>query len=712
MSEWKKKNIAKEVVLELQKKYHCDALTASVLARRGITESSDIMYFFENDKRYLHNPFLFNDMEDAVDRILDAAQEKEKVLIFGDRDVDGITSTTLLYQYLKDLGLDVKYQLPEGDDAYGLSMKAVEAFAEEYGTLIITVDCGISNNAEIARAAELGIDVIVVDHHNAPGELPEPAIIINPKIEDSGYPFRDISGCAVVYKLLTALRFAQTELYKQEITLLNVQPLNDTFVVECIKTENLIEKERFSEAYVPGVISIQQTRLLPFLKGQQIFVWDMAVQKKMLAKIFGNNVEFNFMDLQPEISKEIPSVANMSLLRLKSMSRLAFYNSKPSTEIDSFFNLFVTYVQKKTTDKNKQLRDEYELQLVMLAAIADIMPLKNENRILVNQGLLSINTSNRIRPGLLEIMGRLNLLGKKVGSSDLSWNVIPVFNAAGRLGNPKNALELFLAEDPAKRNEYADQLIEMNNLRKSLGTEAFAIAEKAAYDSMERFSNNLSVVFDERINRGVTGIVAGRLSQQLRVPSIVMTSPNGDVVVGSVRSVRGFDVTEMLNQSDSLFLNHGGHNFAAGFSLKKENVEQFLNNLERFAPLIEFTEPQEHSINIDAELPENYIKPDLLKHIDLFEPYGEENPALTFLSRKIKILQADLMGKTGRLHLKLTLSCGQHKWPAIYWGAAERLGRDFNPGDYIDIVYQINRNTFNGIETPQMIIVDAKKSDN
>ncbi|MCR4714808.1 MAG: DHH family phosphoesterase, partial [Treponemataceae bacterium] len=165
MSEWNKKPVAKEIIHELNERYGCDPLTASILARRQVTKGKDILYYMEDDKRFLHNPFLFTQMEDAIDRILDAAEEKEKVLVFGDRDVDGITSTTLIYEYLISLGIDASWKVPSGDEQYGLTIKAVEDFAASYGTLIITVDCGIRNNAEIAKAAELGVDVIVLDHH-------------------------------------------------------------------------------------------------------------------------------------------------------------------------------------------------------------------------------------------------------------------------------------------------------------------------------------------------------------------------------------------------------------------------------------------------------------------------------------------------------------------------------------------------------------------
>ena len=715
MLEWNKKNIAKEVIHELNERYLCDPLTASILARRQITKGSDILYFLEDDKRFLHNPFLFNQMEDAVDRILDAAEEQEKVLVFGDRDVDGITSTTLLYEYLKDLGIEVSWKVPSGDEQYGLSVKTVEDFAASYGTLIITVDCGIRNNAEISRAAELGIDVIVLDHHEPPEEIPSPAIIIDPKTEDSGYPFSGISGCAVVYKLLTALRFARTELYKQEICLLNVRPVNDAFMVECIKTQNMAEKERLSETFVPGIVKISQTRLPDFLRGQQIFTWDAPLQKKLLEKVFGNSAEFNFLDLRPEISKIMPSASSASLLRLAGTSKIARYKDAPSSEIDTFFNLYVTFVQIKTKDKNNALRDDHELQLVALAAIADIMPLRDENRILVRQGLASMNKGN-IRPGLMELLAKSNMLGKKINSYELSWNITPIINSAGRKGEPETAIKLFMSTDANERNEAADRLLALNRERRSKTDEATAIAKVIAQDNFDNFSQKLAVAYDERLDRGVTGLTAGKLTGIFKTPAVVIAKLGEDKVIGSIRSPsgsdgdKGYDITSFFDLLSDLTELYGGHKFAAGFTLQKKDLETFLSRLQRFSQTIELPDLMHETINIDAELPENYINPDLLKLVDRLEPYGEANPQLVFMSKGLRILQADVMGKTERMHLKLTLGVGRTKWPAIYWGASERLKRDFDTGDKIDILYRISRNTFNGVETPQMIIVDAHKT--
>ncbi len=704
-----KKEIAPEMVREICTRFSCDALTASIFARRNVTTGPDIQYFLEDDLRYLHSPFLLSGMEDAVDRILAAKEEGEKVLIFGDRDVDGITSTTVLYRCLKDMGIEVSWRIPSGEDTYGLSLKAVEEFAANYGSLIITVDCGISNNVEIDRAVELGIDVIITDHHNPPENLPNATIIIDPKLPEDEYPFPFISGCAVAFKLASALRFAQNELYKQELCLLDVRPVNEAYIIDCIKMVNMTERARLSEIITPGMVRIEDTRLMQFLRGQQILVWDADLQKKQLAKIFGNGIEFNMMDLRPEIATEIPSVRTASLLRIKESSKLLRYREGNQSEMDGFFNIFITYIQKKTATPDNQKKTQADLQLVMLAALADIMPLHNENRILVRQGLAALN-GGEVIPGLRELLARLNMLGKRITSTDISWNVVPVLNAAGRLGRSELAVELFLSETSQQRDTIAEQIIQLNKDRRQLGTDAWGYVEKQAYESFEKYNKKLVVVVEPRIHRGISGILAAQLVKVFEVPCIAITILEDGTAVGSVRSTRGFDVTPMLDSCGELFLNHGGHNYAAGFSLNKENLDALLQHFLEYTAVIELEDNQDSTLQTDAEIPHDYLTPNLLKTIDLFEPYGEGNPQLLFFSRKLKIVGADIIGKGEKKHLKLVLAGGKHKWPALFWNEAERLGRDFALGDTIDVVYRLERNLFNGMETAQMIVQEVERS--
>lgn len=710
MSEWFKKQISKTQVESVSKKYSLDPITASIMVRRGITGGRDILYYIEDDLRFQHSPFMFAAMEDAVDRILDAKEENEKVLIFGDRDVDGVTSTTVLYDCLSSMGIDVSYKLPGGDDAYGLSIQAVEEFAANYGSLIITVDCGISNNAEIAKAAELGLDVIVVDHHNAPETLPSPAIIIDPKTENSGYPFPDISGCAVVYKLVSAIRFSQSSWYKQDVTLLNVNKENSA--VECVKVRNLVPVSRLTQTIDQNTASLSDTNLPSYLQGQLLLAWDAKSLSQDLQSLFGDGAQFNLVDIREEAAKLFPKFASMTLTQLKGMSKMAKYGDHEPTEIGGFYNIFVTWVQKSLAKDFPSFAqaEEKDLQLVALAALADIMPMKNENRIFVKNGLKSIN-SGRIRPGLRELMAELNLTGKRINSIDLSWVVVAHLNAAGRLGQPELAAKLFITDSQNERLETAKQIIELNAERKQLCVDAWNYAGIQAKASIPLHSNKLCVVIDERINRGVSGILAGRLVSTYNVPAMAVTIVDG-IAIGSMRSCRDYDVTQFLNKMDDLFINHGGHNFAAGFSFKRERLAEFEERIKTLSSEIKLGDTKDTGGDIDAEIPAQYLTPALLDISDRFEPYGEENPQLLFMAKNIRVASGQRMGKGEKMHLKITVDCGKYKWPCIFWNEGERLGRDFNVGDRVDFIFRVERNVFNRIETPQINLVDIKKSDN
>ena len=182
---WELPEISRDEVQRLAERFHCDPMAAAILLRRGISAPEELRFFFDDDLKTTHNPFLFSDMEDAVDRILQARTEGERVLVFGDRDVDGITSTALLVSRLREMGMEVSWQVPMGDDHYGLTEDVVRAFAAADGTLIITVDCGITAVKEIDLAQSLGIDTLIIDHHNPQDVVPEAVAISNPKLDDS-----------------------------------------------------------------------------------------------------------------------------------------------------------------------------------------------------------------------------------------------------------------------------------------------------------------------------------------------------------------------------------------------------------------------------------------------------------------------------------------------------------------------------------------------
>lgn len=712
MKKYIKKNVSIDVVKQLHEKFNLSKLEASILARRNITSSNSLLYYLEDDLRFSHIPFLFKNMEDAVERILAAKEEGEKVLIFGDRDVDGITSTAILYSYFKSQGMDISYRLPVGEDAYGLSIAAIDDFAKNYGSLIITVDCGISNIKEIDYANSLGIDVIVTDHHNPPEVLPNALTIIDPKISDSGYPFKDISGAAVAYKLVSALRFSKYDIYNQEFCLLNVvKTEGNTYIIQCIKIRNLVKIAELTQEITEFPISINSTSLPEFLKGQIILTWNVNSTKESLQEIFGTRIDFNLIDLQSEISKEIPFVAGKTIDQLNKCSKISKYTDYETTDLEALHNLFITYIEKINSKKfpKDAVDSSNDLQLVTLAALADIMPMQNENRIFVKSGIHSIN-KGKTRYGIAELLARLNLVGKPLNSTDISWKLIPVLNAAGRLGQSNLALELLISEDATERERLAEKIIELNEQRKRFVEEAEFSTIQQAQESLQIYDNKICLVADEKINKGITGILATKMVQKFQVPSIAITfTEDKSVAAGSMRSCRNCVATKLLDNFGDFFINHGGHDYAAGFSFDSAKLEIFKAKLKELSKDIILSDEGDEII-VDAELPTEYINPDLLPLVEKFEPFGEENRDLVFVSKSLKIQDAKIMGKTEPYHLKITFDCGKYKFPAIFWKEGERLNRDFKIGDKVDVLYTIGKNVFNGNITPQMIIIDIEKS--
>ena len=643
ISKWVKKPVTKQQIEPLCNSFNISPLLASIFVRRGITQGQDLLYYLEDDLRFQHNPFSFSGMEDAVERILQAKEEGEKVLIFGDSDVDGVSSTAILYEQLVSMGIDVQCRLPLENDGYGLNIQAIDDFAAQDGTLIITVDCGISNNEEIAHANDLGIEVIVTDHHNPPENLPEAIIILDPKLEDSNYPFDGISGAAVAYKLASALRFADTDFYGAEICLLELRENQEEkcFYADCLKIKNLVKIKELHEKIIPGQTSIYDLKLPYFLQGQLIYSWDSRTNLNLLGQLFGSGIEFNLNDLRNEISRVIPSVQNKSSSQIKALSQIAKYDEE-ADELTSIYNLYVTYCKRLIAQKKPQQieNEQKDLQLVALAALADIMPMKNENRIFVRNGILSIK-KNHPRKGLAELFNKLNINYDALTSTDLSWTVIPALNAAGRMGQADLSLKLLISENAREREQLAATINDLNEKRKDLVSDACFKVHQKAEESLSLHSNKLCICVDQCINKGVTGIVATRLMQDFNVPTIAITFEN-EICTGSMRSCRGFVATDFLDSLGDIYINHGGHNFAAGFSFYKEKLEVFLSKVKESAGAINLDD-QISDIFVDAEIPPEHLTPENFSLIDTFEPAGAESPELILMTKGIKIIDTAVL---------------------------------------------------------------------
>lgn len=220
---WELYNLDENVIKNIEKKYNISNLLATVLVNREIINDEEIKVFLEPTRKDFHDPFQMPDMNKAVDRITKAMKNKEKVIIYGDYDVDGITSTVVLKSFLDEHGLNVDYKIPNRlNEGYGLNKNAIKEIADKGYNLIITVDCGISGIEEIKYANELGMEVIVTDHHEPLDEIPDAVAVIDCKRKDNKYPFKSLAGCGVVFKLIQAISIKQNYNEKDYLKYLDI----------------------------------------------------------------------------------------------------------------------------------------------------------------------------------------------------------------------------------------------------------------------------------------------------------------------------------------------------------------------------------------------------------------------------------------------------------------------------------------------------------
>ena len=237
----------------LQEKFKINKLLARILANRGITEEK-ARVFLEPTRNDFHDPFNMPDMDKAVERILKAKQNKEKVIIYGDYDVDGITSITVLKSFLKDIGIEAAEYIPNRlNEGYGLNKEAIEKIAEEKYSLMITVDCGITGIEEIEYAKQYGIETIVTDHHEPTNELPQAVAVVDCKRKDNKYPFRELAGVGVVFKLTQAIGITLKLQEKEYLKYLDIVALGTISDIVPLVDENRVITKL-------GLKLIEQTR--------------------------------------------------------------------------------------------------------------------------------------------------------------------------------------------------------------------------------------------------------------------------------------------------------------------------------------------------------------------------------------------------------------------------------------------------------------------
>jgi single-stranded-DNA-specific exonuclease len=346
------------------------------------------------------------------------------------------------------------------------------------------------------------------------------------------------------------------------------------------------------------------------------------------------------------------------------------------------------------------------LDLVVVSIASDIVPITGENRVLAYYGLKKLNSSPSL--GLKSIIDICGLNDKDITISDIVFKIGPRINASGRIQKAREAVDLLVARDEIFAREKSDCINQYNQTRKDLDK---TITDEAAaiLDKLEELSNQKSiVVYNSEWHKGVIGIVASRLTELYYRPSIVLTKSNG-LATGSARSVPGFDIYKAIETCRDLLENFGGHTYAAGLSLKEENVDPFTKRFEAYVAENILPEQQHPLTDIDATIEFKDITPKFFRVLKQFSPFGPENMKPVFCTKRVfDYGTSRLVGKEQE-HLKMELVDSSSE--NVMNGIAFRMW-EFN--DYLkalnplDICYTLEENTFNGNTTVQLMIKDIK----
>ena len=542
---------SQEIANSLAKELDIDPALGKLLLDRGIKTSGEARAFFRPQLTTLLDPFLFRDMATAVKRMNEALGRKERILIYGDYDVDGVTAVALVYKFLLQYYSNIDFYIPDrNDEGYGVSLRGIDYAVETDVKLIIVLDCGIKAVKEIQYAKEHGIDFIICDHHVPDDELPPAVAILNAKRTDDTYPYGDLSGCGVGFKLIQA---------------------------------------------------------------------------------FAKNNGIPFSELIPL------------------------------------------------------------LDLCAVSIASDIVPIMGENRILAYHGLRQLNQSPCV--GLKAIMELCGLEDKEITMSDVIYKIGPRLNASGRIGNGSASVELLISKDAEQAKHKAAQINHYNEQRKDLDKVMTEQANQIVASLVHKSDHKAIVIYNEEWHKGIIGIVASRLTEIFFRPAVVLTR-DGDVAVGSARSVAGFDIYKAIESCGDILENFGGHTYASGLTLKTENVAEFKRRFEEFVDSNILPEQTAPTLDVDAMLDFQDINRKFFYDLKRFQPYGPCNTKPHFCTRNVYDYGTSKVVGRNQEHIKLELV--DNKSDIIMNGIAfgqSSQARYIKTKRSFNIVYTIEENT-------------------
>lgn len=562
---WKIKDVSDELSMQrLTDSLNISPILARLLVLRDIKTFGQAKQFFRPSIESLYDPFLMDQMESATTRVITALTENQKICIYGDYDVDGTCATALLYMFLKELDANVEFYIPRRlEEGYGLSTSAIDSVKEKGTQLMIAVDCGITAIVETDYANQLGIDVIICDHHQPKDEIPRAFAVLDPLKPGCNYPFKYLSGAGVAFKLAQGL---------------------------C---------ERIGKRGLP----------------------------------------LKYLDL------------------------------------------------------------------VALAGAADIVPLVDENRILVNEGLNQVNANPR--PGIEALIEMSRLQAGQLSSGQIVFTVAPRINAVGRLGDAERAVNLLIATNKKEALKLAEVLETENYERRKIDVDTFEAAKEIVESEVDLDEELAIVLHNENWHPGVIGIVASRLVEKYYRPSVLLTTIDG-IAKGSARSINGFNIYEALQKCDDLLLHFGGHQAAAGLAMELDKVDEFRIRLNEVLRSSITSEDLSEEISIDSKIRFSEITPKFLRILEQFAPFGPGNLRPVFLSENVRV--AGLPRIVGNNHL--IASFKQGGTDKIFDSIGFNMGDHFdllrNNNYEFDLVFSVDKTIRENRIYPQLKLKDIK----
>ncbi len=665
-------------IQELSTLLGIDPLIAKLAYLRGHRTPLEIHDYLHSPLSLMHSPFAMSGMEEGVDRFKRAVRDKEKIGIFADSDLDGITSLTVLYKFLSMFGVEPMYRCLKNDETYGLTTDMVDEFISSKVALLITVDSGIRDIREIEYARSKNIDVIVTDHHEPDEVLPD-AIVLNPKQENCSYPYRDLAGVGVVFKFCIGTLFSYLPTYNRDVHLVQAGAGG-------YKTATIVNGIPRSRVEYPGK------------KGFLEFI-EKADPRDMFI-LYG---EYDI----PATGNCGPSIYSLQVLAGKTSSpgedflddlcrELSINSSLFQDTLDVLIRVFFGL---QLHGSEKMMRFIHEaLPLVSIGSIADVMPMTGENRLLVRTGMEMLRRSDH--RGLQSI-----LQGGTLNTKDISWNIAPLLNTPGRFGRTELTVDFFLRNEPLQISETVRQIKSLNSSRKELVKSV--IAEIRAGIEKGRISSAGNIIFIMRddIPDGLSGLIANRLVDETGKPVIVFSmSEDSGLVKGSGRAPGDNEFFSRVQEYSHLFDRFGGHEQAFGFTIEHDNIEPLKRSLEKSGlPAV-----TDHEETADMVLDISQVSTGLADTLSILEPFGRDNREPVFVSKKIRAASFNRFGDGS--HGKYSIDTGRGPVYAVGWKKADVMEKMHGNGGLMDLYYTIEKNEFRGITEPRMVIVELRDS--